>query len=148
MYFFARKFFIKNWTQEILTVGWMMPSLKAARVVNVVLNFWICTLSSLSFPLSIRLLHSDFPNSSSFSPPPNLIFYLSSALFLSFLSLPSYNLKWIFSSFSYNITPESQDLKEHDHQLRKLLIVKQILLLSTIGNVKRSVWRICILMLG
>ena len=30
----------------------------------------------------------------------------------------------------------------------KLLIVKQILLVSTLGNVKRTVWRICILMLG
>ena len=30
----------------------------------------------------------------------------------------------------------------------RLLIVKQILLVSTMGNVKRIVWRICILILG
>ena len=29
----------------------------------------------------------------------------------------------------------------------KLLIVEQILLVSTLGNVERIVWRICILML-
>ena len=30
----------------------------------------------------------------------------------------------------------------------RLLIVEQILLVSTMGNVKRIVWRICILILG
>ena len=35
-----------------------------------------------------------------------------------------------------------------DHQLRKLLIVTQILLVSTLVNVQRAVWRIWILMLG
>ena len=34
-----------------------------------------------------------------------------------------------------------------DHQLKQLLIVKQILLVSLFGNVQRTVWRICILML-
>ena len=38
--------------------------------------------------------------------------------------------------------------KINDHQLKKLLIFKQILLVSTFGNVQRTVWRICILMLG
>ena len=36
----------------------------------------------------------------------------------------------------------------NDHHLRRLLIVKQILLVSSIRNVQRTVWRICILMLG
>ena len=36
----------------------------------------------------------------------------------------------------------------NDHQLKKLLIVKQILLVSTLRNVLRTVWRIYILMLG
>ena len=36
----------------------------------------------------------------------------------------------------------------NDHHLRLLSIVKQILLVSSIRNVQRTVWRICILMLG
>ena len=36
----------------------------------------------------------------------------------------------------------------NDYQLEKLLIVKQTLLVSTLGNVLRTVWRICLLMLG
>ena len=32
--------------------------------------------------------------------------------------------------------------------LKKFLIVKQILLVSTLGNVQRTLWRIWILMLG
>ena len=35
-----------------------------------------------------------------------------------------------------------------DHQLKQLLIVKQILLVSLFGNVWGTVWRISILMLG
>ena len=38
--------------------------------------------------------------------------------------------------------------KGNDHQLKRLLIVKQILLVSTLGNVQRAVWRIYALMLG
>ena len=34
------------------------------------------------------------------------------------------------------------------HQLKKLLMGEQILLVSTLGNVKGAVRRICILMLG
>ena len=54
-------------------------------------------------------------------------------------------------SSPYNISSESfikVQNKRNDHQLKKLLIVKQILPVSTLGNVKRIVWRICILMLG
>ena len=39
-------------------------------------------------------------------------------------------------------------IKENDLYWKKLLIVKQILLVSTLGNVYRTVWRICLLMLG
>ena len=38
--------------------------------------------------------------------------------------------------------------KGDDHQLKKLLMAVQILLVSTLGNVKGAVRRICILMLG
>ena len=38
-------------------------------------------------------------------------------------------------------------IKVDDHQQKQLLIVKQILLVSLFGNVWRTVWRICILML-
>ena len=37
--------------------------------------------------------------------------------------------------------------KGNDHQLKMLSFVKQILLVCTQGNVWRTVWRICILML-
>ena len=40
------------------------------------------------------------------------------------------------------------ELAENDHQLKKPVIVKQILLVSTLGNVYRAVWRICTLMSG
>ena len=49
-----------------------------------------------------------------------------------------------------SITPANcnrQNCKWNDHQLKKLSIVKQILLVSTLGNVE-TVWRIRILMLG
>ena len=36
----------------------------------------------------------------------------------------------------------------NDHHLRRLSIVKQILLVSSIRNVQRTVWKICILKLG
>ena len=42
---------------------------------------------------------------------------------------------------------KTSNFKGNDHQLKKLLIVKQIFLVSTLGNVE-TVWRICILMLG
>ena len=37
---------------------------------------------------------------------------------------------------------------ENDHQPEKLLIVKQILLVNTLGNIWKTVWRIYKLMLG
>ena len=52
----------------------------------------------------------------------------------------------------YNNTAESfiqdHENKGNNHQLKRLLIVKQILLVNTLGNVWRTVWRIYILMLG
>ena len=36
----------------------------------------------------------------------------------------------------------------HGHQLEKLWIIKQILLISTLWNIWGTIWRICILMLG
>ena len=52
----------------------------------------------------------------------------------------------------YNITLESHikvtRIKKKDHWLRKLLIVWQILLVSTLTNILRTVWRICTLTLG
>ena len=38
--------------------------------------------------------------------------------------------------------------KVNDHQFKRLLIVKQILLVVTTGNLKRTVWMILIRMLG
>ena len=38
--------------------------------------------------------------------------------------------------------------KANDHQLGKLLTVNQTLRVSTSGNIKRTVWRVCILMFG
>ena len=52
---------------------------------------------------------------------------------------------------SYNITPESHSKvmkKKEVITSVRLLIVELILLVSTLGNVKRTVWRICISMLG
>ena len=37
---------------------------------------------------------------------------------------------------------------EDDHQFKKLLIVNQILFVTEIRNVKRTVWRIWMLVLG
>ena len=54
--------------------------------------------------------------------------------------------------FPHNITSELYikvtRIKGNDHQLKKLLIVKQILLVTTLGNVWRTVWRICMLISG
>ena len=53
-------------------------------------------------------------------------------------------------SFQYHlwIKHEGNENKGNDNWLKNLLIVKQILLASTSGNVKRLVQRVCILMLG
>ena len=37
--------------------------------------------------------------------------------------------------------------RENDHQLHKLLTVKNILFLSTLEDIPRTVWRLCVLML-
>ena len=42
----------------------------------------------------------------------------------------------------------SHENKVNDHKLDELLIVRQILPLDTEGNVKRTVWRNCKLVLG
>ena len=51
----------------------------------------------------------------------------------------------------YNITPESnieiKRIQGNNYQLKELLIVIQILLVNTIGNVQRTVQRACILTL-
>ena len=46
------------------------------------------------------------------------------------------------------ITDKGHKNKGTDHQLKKILIVKQILTVSTLTNVRWPVWRICILILG
>ena len=60
--------------------------------------------------------------------------------------------EWLASNFSLKYHPwikhYGHENKRNDLQLKKLVIFKQILLVSTFGNVKRTVWRICILMLG
>ena len=46
----------------------------------------------------------------------------------------------------YNITPESHikvtRIKGNNHQLKRLLIIEQVLFVGTLRNVKRTVWRI------
>ena len=50
------------------------------------------------------------------------------------------DIQWIDDSLCF--------LTNEDHQFKKLAVLKQILLVSTLGNVLETVWRICILMLG
>ena len=50
--------------------------------------------------------------------------------------------------FHPSIKHESYENRGNDHQLKQLLIVTQILPVSLSVNVCRTVWRICILMLG
>ena len=61
-------------------------------------------------------------------------------------------LEWLASNFSLPHHPwiklKGQENKVADHRLKKLLIVTQILQVGILGNVQRTVWRICILMLG
>ena len=54
---------------------------------------------------------------------------------------------YMASNFSLQTHPYGHESQGNDHQLKKLLIVKQILLVSASGNVKRPVWRMCVLML-
>ena len=66
--------------------------------------------------------------------------------------LPFDPLEWPESNFSSQYNPwikhTSHKNKGNDFQQRKLLIVRRILLVSTVGNVWRTVWRICTLMVG
>ena len=58
---------------------------------------------------------------------------------------------WHLINFSLQYYPwikdDSHENRGNDHQLRKLLIFQQILLLSIIGNVSRTIRRICVLIL-
>ena len=60
--------------------------------------------------------------------------------------------EWRASYFSLQyhrwIKHEGHKNKRNDHQRKMLLIVRQILLISTSGKVCRTVWRKCILMWG
>ena len=47
-----------------------------------------------------------------------------------------------------NQTQELQEFREKNHQVEDVLIVKQILLIIAIGNVWRTVWRMCMLISG
>ena len=68
------------------------------------------------------------------------------------MDLPLNPWEWLASNFSlpYHtwIKHYGQENKGADHWPKKLLIVGQILHVSILGNVYRTVWRICILMLG
>ena len=65
--------------------------------------------------------------------------------------LPHQNLRVLSMLFLPVVSPLNQTLWSQEERkwsaTEKLLIVKQILLISTIGSVQRTVWRICILML-
>ena len=58
---------------------------------------------------------------------------------------------WHLIKFSLQYYPwikdDSHENRGNDHQLRKLLIFQQILLLNIIGNVWRTIRRICVLIL-
>ena len=60
--------------------------------------------------------------------------------------------EWPASNFSLQYHPWikhwSHENHGYDQQLTKLLIFKQILLVSALGDVQRTVWRICTLMSG
>ena len=57
---------------------------------------------------------------------------------------------WIILLFAWNFTviPEANTLSPSWWRLLNVLIVKQILLVSTIGNIGKTVMRICILIWG
>ena len=59
--------------------------------------------------------------------------------------------EWLSSTFSFQNHPWIKhyvhENKENDNKLEKLSTFKQILFVSSLGNVYRTVWRICILML-
>ena len=73
------------------------------------------------------------------------------AKLLKFSTLKPQRLTSIFfliTMSSLNQTLRSWELRYNDHQLKKLLIGKQILLVCNLRNVKRIMWRIYILMSG
>ena len=80
------------------------------------------------------------------------MFWTFKVVFYSIHNKPFSPQEWLASNFSlwYHlwIKHESHEKRGDDHQLKQLLIVKQILLVSLFGNVWRKVRRICILMLG
>ena len=61
-------------------------------------------------------------------------------------------VQWPASNFSFQYLPSSthygQENTGNYHKLKELLIVKQILLVSIIENVYKTVWRTSILILG
>ena len=61
-----------------------------------------------------------------------------------------HDLFTLISSVEAACIPSCKDTKNKgiDHQREKLLIVDQILLVRTFGNILRRVWRLCIQMLG
>ena len=60
--------------------------------------------------------------------------------------------EWPASNFSLQyhhwITHQCHENEGNDHQLKKLSIIRQIVLVSTLVTVQRAVWRMWILMLG
>ena len=69
-----------------------------------------------------------------------------------FISWPTNPLECLTSNFSFQYHPWVKHYGNKnigkDHRVKRFLIVEQILFASTIGNVWRTVWRICILMFG
>ena len=67
------------------------------------------------------------------------------------LFLPFNPLEWQTNNFSLQfhfwIKYNDHENKERDHQLKKFLVVEHIILVSTIGNIKRTVYRIWIIIL-
>ena len=80
------------------------------------------------------------------------MFWTFKVVFYSIHNKPFSPKEWLASNFSlwYHlwIKHESHEKRWVDHQLKQLLIIKQILLVSLFGNVWRKVRRMCILMLG
>ena len=76
-------------------------------------------------------------------------FNLRSWLFCTFKPLIPQADWRLTSTLQYHpwITREGHKITRNDHHLKKLLIVKQILLVNTIGNIYETLCGICILML-
>ena len=74
-----------------------------------------------------------------------LILYVFASLKFTELFHP---LQWLTPNFSLQYHPSVTWIREMFIKKKKIYIFKQILFVSTLGNVQRTVWRICILMLG